>query len=103
MERQAIEGGEFLLPDHQVYFPLADNMLWWFANAEWHGTAVLRYDPVAGAGRLTMAHSIPRKLWRVLHLHAHAGRGRSGSRSPIRSEEEAGGRSDDEVTVSDVL
>ena len=70
MQKQEIRGGEFLLPDHGVYFPIMDNMLWWFANAEYHGTAILKYEPSEGFGRITMAHSIPRALWRALKVRS---------------------------------
>ncbi|KAG5459137.1 MAG: hypothetical protein BJ554DRAFT_499 [Olpidium bornovanus] len=62
MEEPGISGGKFVLPARGVFFKLEDNLLFFFANEEPHGTAVMDL-PEGHEGRLTMAHSIPRRLW----------------------------------------
>ncbi|KAG5457519.1 MAG: hypothetical protein BJ554DRAFT_2439 [Olpidium bornovanus] len=52
----------FILLGHGAFFPLKDNMLFFFANMEPHGTEVIDF-PEGHAGCVTMAHAIPTRLW----------------------------------------
>ena len=65
MRDESVVGGEFVLPDYGVYWPLRDNQLFWFANAVWHGTAITEAGTDA-EGQVTLASSIPMPLWRRL-------------------------------------
>lgn len=64
-QRGKVRGGEFVIPGYGVYWPMVDNQLFWFQNRELHGTAILDHvgDPI---NRLTMACSVPRRLWNAL-------------------------------------
>ncbi len=64
-QRGRVRGGEFAIPAYGVYWPMVDNQLFWFQNAELHGTAVLEHVEDA-IHRLTMAVSVPRRLWNAL-------------------------------------
>ena len=70
VQQDGLRGGEFILPDYGIYFPLAANMLWWFNNAEYHGTAIIE---AAGEGRYGMACSVPTKLLARLRLEKDMG------------------------------
>jgi hypothetical protein len=89
MERGGpISGGEFVLPEYDVYWPMEDNLLWWFANAAVHGTAVLSH-PEGTEGRLTMAHSIPRRLWSLMTTKGVISRSAPGRRSePVEGDDD---------------
>ena len=65
MRDRCVSGGEFVLPEFGIFWPLRDNQLFWFANHVWHGTAVT--DPGESAdGQMTLASSVPMPLWRRL-------------------------------------
>ena len=65
MRDRQVVGGEFVLPDYGIYWPLRDNQLFWFANSVWHGTAVTEPGE-SREGQMTLASSIPMPLWRRL-------------------------------------
>ena len=65
MRERGVVGGEFVLSDYGLYWPLHDNQLFWFANNVWHGTAVTDSEG-ASEGQMTLASSVPMPLWRRL-------------------------------------
>ena len=65
MRDREVVGGEFVLPDYGLYWPLRDNQLFWFTNNVWHGTVITESGD-APMGQMTLASSIPMPLWRRL-------------------------------------
>ena len=97
MERGGpISGGEFVLPEYDVFWPMEDNLLWWFANAVVHGTAMLEH-PEGTEGRLTMAHSIPRRLWSCMTTKGVFSRSAPGRRSEPSGDDDDGAASEAEL------